>query len=66
MYFCMTKSTKSHLRHSLLDISLSLPALPKRAQRLGSISAQTSYTPATPLYAGVDFLAYANLLGSFG
>ena len=29
-------------------------ALPKRAQRLGSVSAQTSYTPATPLYAGVE------------
>ena len=30
MYFCMTKSTKSHLRGSLLEISLSFPALPKR------------------------------------
>ena len=30
------------------------PALPKRAQRLGSVSAQTSCTPATPLYAGVE------------
>ena len=29
MYFCMTKSTKSHLRRSLLEISLSVPALPK-------------------------------------
>ena len=25
MYFCMTKSTKSHLRGSLLDISLTFP-----------------------------------------
>ena len=32
MYFCMTKSTKSHLRRSLLDISLSVPALLKREQ----------------------------------
>ena len=32
MYFCMTKSTKSHLRRSLLEISLSFPALPKREQ----------------------------------
>ena len=32
MYFCMTKSTKSHLRASLLEISLSFPALPKREQ----------------------------------
>ena len=32
MYFCMTKSTKSHLRGSLLDISLSFPALLKREQ----------------------------------
>ena len=32
MYFCMTKSTKSHLRGSLLEISLSVPALPKREQ----------------------------------
>ena len=55
MYFCVTKSTKSHLRGSLLEISLSFPALPKRAQRLGSVSVQTSCTPATPLYAGVDF-----------
>ena len=31
-----------------------VPALPKRARRLGSVSAQTSYTPATPLYAGVE------------
>ena len=105
MYFCMTKSTKSHLRRSLLEISLSFPALPKREhhnppvrtyrvnrptagkdrsagsnarvvcstllcampiygrgshfadihfQHLGSVSAQTSYTPATPLYAGVE------------
>ena len=54
MYFCMTKSTKSHLRGSLLEISLSFPALPKRAQRLGSVSVQTSCTPATPLYAGVE------------
>ena len=54
MYFCMTKSTKSHLRRSLLDISLTVPTLPKRAQRLGSVSAQTSCTPATPLYAGVE------------
>ena len=30
MYFCMAKSTKSHLRGSLLDISLRVPALPKR------------------------------------
>ena len=50
----MTKSTKSHLRRSLLDISLSFPTLPKRAQRLGSVSVQTSYTPATPFYAGVE------------
>ena len=54
MYFCMTKSTKSHLRRSLLDISLRVPTLPKRAQRLGSVSVQTSCTPATPLYAGVE------------
>ena len=104
MYFCMTKSTKSHLRGSLLEISLSfptlpkreqyipscanissepsdcgqrqkyrlkcmsclldfalchadtagVPALPKRAQRLGYTGAQTSCTPATPLYAGVE------------
>ena len=54
MYFCMTKSTKSHLRGSLLEISLSFPALPKRAQRLGSVSAQTSCTPATHFYAGVE------------
>ena len=32
MYFCMTKSTKSHLRRSLLEISLPLPTLPKREQ----------------------------------
>ena len=32
MYFCMTKSTKSHLSRSLLEISLSVPALPKREQ----------------------------------
>ena len=31
-----------------------VPALPKRAQRLGSVSAQTSCPPATPLYAGVE------------
>ena len=31
-----------------------VPALPKRAQRLGSVSVQTSCTPATPLYAGVE------------
>ena len=97
MYFCMTKSTKSHLRGSLLDISLSFPALPKceqytpsranissepsdRRQRqkyrfkctgclldfalchadaagdhaFSSVSVQTSCTPATPLYAGVE------------
>ena len=36
MYFCMTKSTKSHLRGSLLDISLSFPALPKREQYIPS------------------------------
>ena len=98
MYFCVTKSTKSHLRRSLLEISLpfpalpkceqyipscanissepsdhrqrqkcrfqctgclldfalchadtaGVPALPKRARRLGSVSVQTSYTPATP------------------
>ena len=53
-YFCMTKSTKSHLSRSLLEISLSVPALPKRAQHLGSVSVQTSCTPATPLYAGVE------------
>ena len=46
--------TKSHLSRSLLEISLTVPALPKRAQRLGSVSAQTSCTPATPLYAGVE------------
>ncbi len=44
----------------LLDFALchadtaGVPALPKRAQRLGSVSAQTSCTPATPLYAGVE------------
>ena len=32
MYFCMTKSTKSHLRGSLLEISLSVPTLPKCEQ----------------------------------
>ena len=32
MYFCMTKSTKSHLRRSLLEISLSFSALAKREQ----------------------------------
>ena len=31
-----------------------VPALPKRAQRLGSVSAQTSCTPATHFYAGVE------------
>ena len=36
MYFCMTKSTKSHLRGSLLEISLSVPALPKREQYIPS------------------------------
>ena len=36
MYFCMTKSTKSHLRGSLLEISLSFPALPKREQYIPS------------------------------
>ena len=36
MYFCMTKSTKSHLRRSLLEISLSVPALPKREQYIPS------------------------------
>ena len=96
MYFCVTKSTKSHLRRSLLEISLpfptlpkreqytpscanisrelsdlgqrqkcrlectgcllafalchadtaGVPTLPKRAQHLGSVSVQTSYTPA--------------------
>ena len=28
--------------------------MPQRAQRLGSVSVQTSCTPATPLYAGVE------------
>ena len=36
MYFCMTKSTKSHLRGSLLEISLTVPALPKREQYIPS------------------------------
>ena len=36
MYFCMTKSTKSHLRGSLLEISLSFPTLPKREQYIPS------------------------------
>ena len=97
MYFCMTKSTKSHLRRSLLDISLPFPTLPKREQytpscanisskpsdrrqrqkcrlkctgclldlalchadtagvhAFSSVSVQTSCTPATPLYAGVE------------
>ena len=97
MYFCMTKSTKSQLRRSLLEISPPFPALPKREQYIPScanissepsdcgqrqkyrlqctgclldfalchadtagdyafpsVSAQTSYTPATPLYAGVE------------
>ena len=97
MYFCMTKSTKSHLRRSLLEISLSFPALLKREQYIpscanissepsdrrqrqkcrfqctgclldfalchadtagahafSSVSAQTSCTPATSLYAGVE------------
>ena len=31
-----------------------VPALPKHARRLGSVSAQTSYTPATHFYAGVE------------
>ena len=34
--------------------SVPFPALPKRAQHLGSVSVQTSCTPATPLYAGVE------------
>ena len=34
--------------------SVPFPTLPKRAQRLGCFSAQTSCTPATPLYAGVE------------
>ena len=100
----MTKSTKSHLRGFLLDISLSFPALPKReqytpscanissessdrrqrqkcrlkctgclfdfalcyadtagvpallkrARHLGCVSVQSSYTPATHFYAGVE------------
>ena len=36
MYFCMTKSTKSHLRGSLLEISLSFPALPTRKHHIPS------------------------------
>ena len=36
MYFCMTQSTKSHLRRSLLEISLSFPALPKCEQYIPS------------------------------
>ena len=44
----------------LLDFALchadtaGVPTLPKRAQHLGSVSVQTSCTPATPLYAGVE------------
>ena len=97
MYFCMTKSTKSQLRRSLLEISPPFPALPKREQYIpscanissepsdrgqkqecrlkctgclldfalchadtagvhafSSVSVQSSCTPATPLYAGVE------------
>ena len=111
MYFCMTKSTKSHLRGSLLEISLlvpalpkceqyipscanissepsdlgqkqkckfqctgclldfalchadaaGVPALPKRARHLGSVSVQSSYTPATPFICEKYFMFHVLL-----
>ena len=45
IYFCMTKSTKSHLRGSLLEISLSFPALLKREQYTPSCANISSEPP---------------------
>ena len=65
MYFCVTKSTKSHLRRSLLEISLSFPTLPKRAQRL-SLCQRTEFVHARHTFiCGRGTNAYANLLDSF-
>ena len=65
MYFCMTKSSKSHLRGSLLEISLPFPALPKRAQRL-FLCQRTDFMHARHTFiCGRGTSAYANLLDSF-
>ena len=47
------KYQKSSKRFPLRNLPV-ISHLPKRAQRLGCFSAQTSCTPATPLYAGVE------------
>ena len=55
MYFCVTKSTKSHLRGSLLDISLWVSALPIYIFGISALSAyRLRARPPLPLYAGVE------------
>ena len=64
MYFCMTKSTKSHLRGSLLEISLSFPTC-QSALSVSAVSAHRLHARPPHLYMRAWIFAYANLLGYF-